>query len=111
VLGLWQDLKDLDGLRAFAAANHALGFGGQVVIHPSHVPVVNDAYSLPEKELERYAAMVAAYEDAAESGHGAVMFEGEHIDLAHAQNARAVLDAHDFPAPQPRGATTDTEGN
>lgn len=111
VLGLWQDLRDLDGLRAFATANHALGFGGQVVIHPSHVPVVNDAYSLTQKELERYAAMVAAYEAAADAGHGAVMFDGEHIDLAHAQNARQVLEADAFTAPRPRDAATDTEGN
>ena len=94
VLGLWQDVHDLGGLRAFAEANRALGFGGQVVIHPSHVPIVNEVYSLTLKELERYAGMVAAYEAAAADGHGAVMFEGEHIDLAHVQNARHVLRLH-----------------
>jgi citrate lyase subunit beta/citryl-CoA lyase len=92
VVGLWQDLYDLDGLRTFAEANRDIGFGGQVVIHPSHVPVVNAVYTVPDAELERYRAMVSAYEQAAAEGHGAVMFEGEHIDLAHAQNARRILE-------------------
>jgi citrate lyase subunit beta/citryl-CoA lyase len=91
VLGLWQSITDLDGLRAFAEANCDLGFGGQVVIHPGHVPVVNDVYAVSEAQLERYAAMVAAYEAGAAEGHGAVMFQGEHIDLAHVQHARQVL--------------------
>jgi len=91
VLGLWQSIQDLEGLRAFAEANRDLGYGGQVVIHPSHVPVVNAAYSPTEAELGRFAAMVSAYEAAAAEGHGAVMFEGEHIDLAHVQHARQQL--------------------
>jgi len=94
VLGLWQDLRNIDGLRDFAESNHRLGFGGQVIIHPSHAPVVNEAYSLPAAVLERYAAMVQAYEDGAAAGHGAVMFDGEHIDLAHAANARQILQSH-----------------
>jgi len=91
VLGLWQSIQDLDGLRSFATANRDLGYGGQVVIHPSHVQVVNDAYSLSHDELLRYSAMVKAYDAGAEEGHGAVMFDGEHIDLAHVQNARSIL--------------------
>ncbi|MEV5539003.1 CoA ester lyase [Saccharopolyspora shandongensis] len=91
VLGLWQDVRDLDGLRAFAQANRDLGFGGQVVIHPSHVGPVNDVYTPGEAELDRLRRLVAAYEDGARAGRGAVMFEGEHIDLAHAQSARSIL--------------------
>ncbi|MEV4648557.1 CoA ester lyase [Saccharopolyspora sp. NPDC049357] len=91
VLGLWQELRDLDGLRVFARANRDLGFGGQVVIHPSHVGPVNETYTPDAAELDRLRRLVAAYEDGARDGRGAVMFEGEHIDLAHAQRARSVL--------------------
>jgi citrate lyase subunit beta/citryl-CoA lyase len=92
ILGLWQSVADLEGLRAFAEANRDLGFGGQVIIHPSHVPVVNQAYGHSQADLDRYAAMVAAYERGAAAGHGAVMFDGEHIDVAHVQNARQILE-------------------
>ena len=68
VLGLWQSIKELDGLRAFAQSNRDVGYGGQVVIHPSHVSIVNDAYSPSENELERFASMVAAYEAGSSEG-------------------------------------------
>jgi citrate lyase subunit beta/citryl-CoA lyase len=91
VLGLWQDVADLEGLRAFAQANRQLGFGGQVLIHPSHVAVVNEVYSPGEAELDRLRRLVEAYEQGAARGEGAVTFDGEHIDLAHVQNARSIL--------------------
>lgn len=94
VLGLWQSIADLEGLRRFADANRKLGFTGQVIIHPSHAPVVNEAYALSAQALDRYQAMVDAYDAGADSGSGAVLFEGEHIDLAHAQHARRVLARH-----------------
>src|SRR3954454_18212585 len=43
--GLWEKLDDLAGLKAFAEHGRQLGFRGMVVIHPSHVPVVNEAFS------------------------------------------------------------------
>lgn len=95
VLGLWQDIRDIEGLRAFAEANAALGFGGQVLIHPTHVAVVNEVYGLDASEVERLQGMVAAYEAVAARGEGAVMYRGEHIDLAHVQNARQLLAVHE----------------
>jgi len=91
VCGLWQELRDLDGLREFAAGNRRLGFRGQVVIHPSHVPVVNDVFAPDPAELARFAALVAAFEEAERRGDGAVVFGGEHIDAAHANRARQAL--------------------
>ena len=110
VVGLWQDLRDLDGLRQFAEANSALGFGGQVVIHPSHVAIVNDAYSLTDNELDRYAGILSTYNAAAARGQGAVTFEGEHVDLAHAQNARRILRMHAGQLPHERKAINESEG-
>lgn len=91
VLGLWQDLEDFEGLRAFAESNRDLGFTGQVLIHPSHVAIANDTYGYSPAELARFHALVEAYELGTRDGHGAVIFDGEHIDLAHAEHARGVL--------------------
>lgn len=95
VLGLWQDVRDLEGLREFARANSRLGYGGQVLIHPSHVAVVNGEYGPVPAETDRLRRLVAAYEDGAARGLGAVVFDGEHIDLAHAQHARQILALHE----------------
>lgn len=86
--GLWEDLDDLDGLRAFADLGLGLGFRGQVVIHPSHVDVVNDVFTPSTAEIEYHEALVAAVEEGAARGDGAIRFRGEHVDLAHAEQAR-----------------------
>lgn len=91
VLGLWQDVRDLDGMRAFARANADLGYTGQVLIHPSHAPVANEEYGLSEERADYYHRLIAAFEAGLATGSGAVSFEGEHVDLAHANNARAIL--------------------
>lgn len=90
-VGLWQEIADLDGLTTWARDNAALGFTAAVVIHPSHVDPVNAAFGLDEGERNRLERLVGAFDDAVASGNAAVMFEGEHIDTAHALAAREKL--------------------
>lgn len=91
VLGLWQDVRDLDGMRAFARDNAGLGYTGQVIIHPTHAAIANEEYSLSDERLDYYRRLIRAFEAGVEEGNGAVSFDGEHIDLAHAENAREQL--------------------
>ncbi|MBE1590915.1 HpcH/HpaI aldolase/citrate lyase family protein [Nonomuraea angiospora] len=94
VAGLWTGIGDLDGLRSFAGQNRSLGYEGMMAIHPSHVPVINAAFSPSPDELARYARLIAAVEAAQAGGSGAVTFEGEMVDEAMAATARAVLDRY-----------------
>lgn len=91
LLGLWQDVRDLEGMRSFAQANARLGYTGQVLIHPSHAPIANEEYGLSANQADYYRRLIAAFEAGQREGHGAVSFEGEHVDLAHAENARQRL--------------------
>jgi citrate lyase subunit beta/citryl-CoA lyase len=91
VVGVWQDLGDPDGARAFAEQNRELGFRGQVLIHPSHVEMVNAVFSPSQFELEFYAGMIAAFDEAEAQGAAAVLYEGMHVDYAHVKTAREVL--------------------
>lgn len=86
--GLWEDLGNLDGLRRFADYGLQLGFRGMVVIHPSHVPVVNEVFTPSDADVAYYQELVDTMEEAVAQGHGAVRFRGQHIDLAHADKAR-----------------------
>ena len=86
-----QDVRDLDGMRTFARDNAALGFTGQVLIHPTHADIANEEYGLSNDRVDYYRRLIAAFEAGERAGHGAVSFEGEHIDLAHANNAREQL--------------------
>ena len=89
--GLWERVHDLEGLRAFCDQGRQIGFRGQVVIHPSHVPVVNQAYGPSEEDIAFYRGLVEAYEKAAAGGAGAVVYEGRHIDKAHLDKAQQWL--------------------
>lgn len=91
LLGLWQDVHNLEGMRRFAQANSGLGYSGQVLIHPSHAEIANEEYGLSEKQADYYRRLIAAFEAGVAAGNGAVSFEGDHIDLAHANNARDLL--------------------
>jgi citrate lyase subunit beta/citryl-CoA lyase len=91
IAGLWTNLADLEGLRAFAEQNRSLGYEGMMAIHPSHIPVINEVFSPTPEELARYARMVAAVEEAQAHGAGAITFEGDMVDEAMAARARAAL--------------------
>ncbi|WP_293787330.1 CoA ester lyase [uncultured Aeromicrobium sp.] len=86
--GLWEDLGDLEGLREFADYGLQLGFRGQIAIHPTHVPVIHEIYTPSDDEVAYHEGLVAAVEEAAAQGHGAVRYRGQHVDLAHADKAR-----------------------
>jgi citrate lyase subunit beta/citryl-CoA lyase len=89
--GLWEDLNDLEGLRRFADYGLQLGFRGQILIHPSHVPVVHEVYTPSDDEVAYHEDLVATVEKAVSEGHGAVRFRGTHVDIAHMEKAREWL--------------------
>jgi citrate lyase subunit beta/citryl-CoA lyase len=89
--GLWQDLSDNEGARAFAKQNRELGFRGQVIIHPSHVEIANNAFSPSASDLEFYKGMIDAFEAAVAEGVAAVSYRGMHVDYAHVKTAREVV--------------------
>jgi citrate lyase subunit beta / citryl-CoA lyase len=88
----WWDIRDLDGLRRDAEWNRSLGFRGQVVMHPTHVPVVNQVFSPQASEVAYYQGLLEAYEDGQRRGTAAVLYEGDMIDTAMAATAREVLE-------------------
>ena len=92
--GLWQDVHDLEGLRTFSSFNRSLGFTGEIVLHPSNVAVVNEVYSLSAQDRDYYRGMIAAFAAAEAEGKAAVMYRGEHVDIAHVETAREALRIH-----------------
>lgn len=94
IVGLWQDLKDLDGAWKFARDNKKLGFRGLVAIHPSHVAIANEVFMPTQGEADFYQGMIDAFERAVEKGFAAIAYEGMHIDYAHVKTAREVVALH-----------------
>ncbi len=84
---LWERIHDLDGLRAFSIRSRKMGFRGQIVLHPSHVPVVNGVYTPDAEQIDFYRGLLATYQQAEARGDGAVMYGQIHVDKAHADKA------------------------
>ncbi|MFT3660724.1 MAG: CoA ester lyase [Gordonia sp. (in: high G+C Gram-positive bacteria)] len=95
VVGVWQDIRNLDGLRTFCEDNRRLGYRGLVAIHPSHVAVANEVFGPSEAAVDEARRLIAAYQEAEAAGSSAVVFEGQHIDIAHVKTAQAVIDLAD----------------
>ncbi len=60
-----------------------------LAIHPDQVPVINNAFTPSEKELEHARAVIAAFE--ANPGAGALSLDGKMIDRPHLIQAQRIL--------------------
>ena len=91
VSGMWGNIEDLEGLRTFARGTRNLGYEGMMVIHPSHVAIVNEEFTPSAAELAEWQGIVAAMEEAEREGLGAIRLNGRLIDVAHVLTAQKEL--------------------
>jgi len=89
--GLWGTVDDLDGLNRFANQTRQLGYEGMMIIHPTHIPIVNQAFSPTPEEIDGWRRLIAAIEEAEAQGIGAFRYEGRLIDHAHLLTAQQSL--------------------
>jgi citrate lyase beta subunit len=88
----WINIKDLDGLGAAAARGRADGFGGMLLIHPSHIAVVNQVFSPTAEEFNWARKVIESAEQAGAAGKGAYAMDGAMVDEAIIKRARAILE-------------------
>lgn len=82
--------RDLAGLAAYAARGARDGFTGMMAIHPSQVPVINQAFAPTADEIAAARRIIAAF--AADPAAGALQLDGTMLDAPHLTRARALLD-------------------
>jgi len=85
------DIRDLDRLRRESLEARALSYMGKLCVHPAQVPVVNEAFSPSDEELERSRRLVDAYAAALGDRRGVIEFEGHMIDRPLVRRAEALL--------------------
>ena len=88
----WFDIRDMAGLARSARLSRALGFDGRTAVHPGQVPVIHEAFAPSEREVERARTVLAALAEAAASGKGVAVVDGEMVEGLHARQAQSVLD-------------------
>lgn len=87
----WWNIKDLEGLEKDARWNRQLGFRGQIVMHPSHVPIVNHVFTPSAEELAYYEGLIEAMDEARTRGSAAVMYKGDMVDEAMVKTAQEII--------------------
>jgi len=89
--GPYGDFRDADGFVAAARRAAALGFEGKWAIHPSQIESANQVFSPSAEEVDKARRIVAAMEQAAREGRGAVQLDGRLIDIANIRMAQHLL--------------------
>ncbi|MCE2462828.1 MAG: CoA ester lyase [Dehalococcoidia bacterium] len=89
--GGWMDIHDPEGLRKAARHVKQLGYTGMHLIHPSHVPIVNEVFTPTREEVAHWQGLIEAMEERRSQGGAAVTYQGSMVDIAHEEAAHAML--------------------
>ena len=81
--GVTLAIRDLEACRRDAQMAARMGFDGKWAIHPSQVPIINQAFTPAPDEIARAQRILDAYARAdVEEGVGAMIIDDEMVDAA-----------------------------
>jgi len=89
--GVFNDIEDLDGLRAECIQGRLLGMDGKTLIHPAQIAPCNEVFSPSEEEVAWSRTVIAAFAAPENAGKGALKVEGRMVELLHAEVAKRVV--------------------
>lgn len=82
-------IRDLDGLRADCLRARRLGYFGRSAVHPTQVPIINEAYTPTAEEVAEAEAMEQQLAAAVDAGEGGLKLpDGRFVDRATVLAAR-----------------------
>ena len=89
---LYTDFRDMEGLASDTEFAVDLGFDGKMAIHPAQVPVINDAFTPDDAELEWAQKVLDAREQALAEDRGVFSVDGEMIDAPLIAQAKEIVE-------------------
>lgn len=89
--GVFNDFTDLGRFEAECLEGRAYGFDGKAVIHPAQIDIANAAFGPDADDLAWAKSVVAAFDDPANLGKGAVRVAGGMAERLHLDQARRIL--------------------
>jgi malyl-CoA/(S)-citramalyl-CoA lyase len=89
--GPFGDISDPEGYKQVARSVAALGCEGKWAIHPSQIALANEIFTPPAAEIERARRILAAMDEAARHGQGAVTLDGRMLDAASIRQAKVLV--------------------
>ncbi len=89
----YPDVADAEGFRCEAEQSRQLGYIGKSCVHPKQIALANQIFGAASLDIDTARRIVAAAQDAAQTGRGAFLLDGRMIDLPFVKRAEAVLAA------------------
>ncbi len=86
---VYVDIKNQDGLAAYAARSRRDGFSGMMAIHPSQTDIINQAFTPTDTEIAQAQSIVDAFKSDPDAG--ALQINGKMVDAPHLVQAKKVL--------------------
>ena len=90
--GIWQDIKDISGLKKDCEIGKSLGYVGKSVIYPDQVKTVHKIFHPNKTEITWAKKVCSIYKKSSKKGKGATLIDGKMIDEVHYKRAKALLE-------------------
>ena len=89
--GVYNALRDDEGLRAECDQGRDLGFDGKTLIHPAQLGIANVAFAPSSAEVDLARRQIAAWTQAQAEGRGVTVVDGRIVENLHIDTARRTL--------------------
>ena len=90
--GIWQDIKDISGLKKDCEIGKSLGYVGKSVIYPDQIKTVHKIFHPNKTEIDWAKKVCNIYDKSSKKGKGATVVDGKMIDEVHYKRAKALLE-------------------
>ena len=89
--GTFNDLDDKEALRAECQQGRDLGMDGKTLIHPSQVPIANEAFAPSQQDIVWARKVIEAFAASENAGKGVITVGGRMVERLHERTARRTL--------------------
>lgn len=89
--GVFNDIKDENGLISECEQGRDFGFDGKTLIHPSQLETANRVFAPSPHDVEHAHAVIAAFADPENAGKGVLKVNGKMTELLHLEEARRTV--------------------
>ena len=89
--GVYNDIKNEQGLIDECEQGRDLGFDGKTLIHPSQLDTANRVFAPSPHDVEHAQAVIEAFADPQNAGKGVLKVNGEMTELLHLDEARRTV--------------------
>jgi citrate lyase subunit beta/citryl-CoA lyase len=83
--GVYNEFRDIEGLRRECEHGRTLGMDGKTLIHPAQVETTNEIFSPSEDEVTWSRKIIAAFKQPENAAKGVITVDGKMVERLHLQ--------------------------